>query len=90
MSDATLKDKDRQKYYDTMESLFGHPGWALLMEDASRIFALSSNIESVDAAHSVEYRRGEIGNLRWLLSQKAIHDACYADEMAQQDEEAGE
>jgi len=89
MSEATLKDKDRQQYYDTMESLHGHPGWALLMEDAARILSHSSDIDSIDATHSLDFRRGECHNLRWLLAQQAIHRDCYAQELAEQDAPEG-
>ena len=81
----SLKDKDRQQYYDTMDGLFGHPGWVLLMEDAHRLAAQTNSLDSIDPEHSVEFRRGELHNLKWLIAQQDIHSACFTDELAEQD-----
>jgi len=79
-----LIDKERQRYYDMMESLFGHPGWQSLMNDAQEIANRANQIDSIDAEHSLDYRRGERDNARWLLNLQAIHRQCYDIEMAQQ------
>lgn len=83
-SPKTLVDKDRQKYYDMMESLFGHPGWQALMEDAAKLEAMANSLDSITDATPLEYRRGERNNLRWLLSQKAVHDRCFEMELEQE------
>lgn len=80
----TLKDKDRQQYYDTMDGLFGHPGWVLLMEDAHRLAAQTNSLDSVDETHSVEFRKGELHNLKWLIAQESVHRACFDAELAEQ------
>ena len=72
-----LKNTELQQHYQAMFDMFESDGWRRLMEDAGRVKAVVSSLDSVDAEHSVDFRRGERSILTWIMSQRQIHEMAY-------------
>lgn len=72
-----LQDANLEQHYRLMFDLFQHDGWKRLMEDVGKLERAVSNVDSVDAQHSVDFRKGQRDIIKWLLSQREIHEIAY-------------
>jgi hypothetical protein len=83
---VALKDRELNDYYETMFDLHAHPGWELFMQDVQRYLAPREEIRTA-TPDTLEYRRGEVSVLDWLLVQSTTLRAAYEQMEAEEAEE---
>jgi len=73
----TLKDQKLQKHYDDAFAMHSSDGWKDLMEDAQGAADAAANVRNVTAEQSVDFRRGQLHVLDWLLKRKEFYEQAY-------------
>jgi hypothetical protein len=70
-------NQELQKYYEDRFDLFSHPGWQDLMEDANLMLQAMNNISTIADEKSLQFRKGEISIMTWLITLKAVSERAY-------------
>lgn len=52
-------------------------GWTDLIKDAEGMLAEYNKITSVDSTHSVDFRKGQVDILSWLIGLRDISEHAY-------------
>jgi len=78
-------DQETQKYYDNYFSLFMTDGWKQLVEDFSGNVANINSVESTKDAEDLQFRKGQLNILAYLLNLEHIITNNY-DELAKTEE----
>jgi hypothetical protein len=68
-----------QRYYEDRFDLFSTPGWIDLMDDANKMFDALNNVSTIADEKSLQFRKGEISILTWLITLKEISERAYED-----------
>ena len=68
-----------QRYYEDRFDLFSTPGWIDLLDDANRMFEALNNVSTIADEKSLQFRKGEISILTWLITLKEISERAYED-----------
>ncbi len=68
-----------QKYYEDRFDLFSMPGWIELIEDANKMFEALNNVSTISDEKSLQFRKGEISILTWLITLKEVSERAYED-----------
>ena len=68
-----------QKYYEDRFDLFSRPGWTDMMEDIEGMLAALNNVSTIADEKSLQFRKGEISILTWLVTLKEISERAYED-----------
>jgi hypothetical protein len=55
----------------------GEQGWRDLMVDVQGIIDATDRLSSVTETTSLDFRRGELSILRWLLSLESVSENAY-------------
>jgi len=76
-SPKTLNDQKLQQHYDAAFEMHASAGWNDLMEDAEETAARVGDVRNVTAEHSVEFRKGQLHVLDWLLKRKEFYEQAY-------------
>jgi len=63
-------DKELQTYYEETFSMMATQGWVLLMEDLEKLKQQVENIRTVEDAHKLYYRQGQLDILDLMLNRK--------------------
>ena len=78
-------NQETQKYYDNYFSLFMTDGWKQLTEDFSGNVANINSVESTKDAEDLQFRKGQLNILAYLLNLEHIITNNY-DELAKTEE----
>ena len=70
---------DLQKYYEDRFDLFSRPGWTDMMEDIEVMLTALNNVSTIADEKSLQFRKGEISILTWLITLKEISERAYED-----------
>jgi hypothetical protein len=68
-----------QKYYEDRFDLFSRPGWTDMMEDIEVMLTALNNVSTIADEKSLQFRKGEISILTWLITLKEISERAYED-----------
>ncbi|CAB5223107.1 hypothetical protein UFOVP376_51 [uncultured Caudovirales phage] len=68
-----------QRYYEDRFDLFSTPGWIDLMDDAVKMFEALNNVSTIADEKSLQFRKGEISILTWLITLKEVSERAYED-----------
>ena len=68
-----------QRYYEDRFDLFSTPGWIDLMDDAAKMFEALNNVSTIADEKSLQFRKGEISILTWLITLKEVSERAYED-----------
>jgi hypothetical protein len=68
-----------QKYYEDRFDLFSQPGWLDLMEDVEVMLEAMNNVSTIADEKSLQFRKGEISILTWLITLKGVSERAYED-----------
>lgn len=68
-----------QKYYEDRFDLFSQPGWRDLMEDVEVMLQAMNNVSTIADEKSLQFRKGEISILTWLITLKGVSERAYED-----------
>lgn len=72
-----------QRYYEQAFSMMATEGWKDLMEDVQRIADSYDKLSSVTETHPLDFRRGQMDILNWLLGLRTAYEQTY-EELAQE------
>ena len=70
-------DKELQKYYEDRFSMMVTSGWKDLVEDAEGMLNEYNKVTNIGASTSVDFRKGQIDILTWLIGLKDISELSY-------------
>lgn len=63
-------EQSLQKYYESSFEMFSSDGWGFLMEDLEKLKQQVENIRTVEDAHKLYYRQGQLDILDLMLNRK--------------------
>ena len=86
MSQAGLKDRALQAYYESLFTMHGSPGWQALMEDAALMEADYDRLSGLKTAEEMWFRQGQVDMLRWLKNHAQLVESSYNALVEQQNE----
>ena len=66
-----------QRFYDQAFSMMATEGWQDLMEDVKKIADSYDKLSSVTETHSLDFRRGQLDILNWLLGLRTAYGETY-------------
>ena len=69
ISNEYMSDRDFEQYYSDLKELFASEGWKQLVADAEDEFAIYNSVDLIPANQSLEYNRGYIKALTWLMDR---------------------
>ena len=72
-------NQELQKYYEDRFDLFSRPGWTDLIEDIDAMLTALNNVSTIADEKSLQFRKGEISILTWLVTLKEISERAYED-----------
>ena len=78
-----LTDLEEQKFYESQIDMHATPGWRNFMSEAARIVLEYSDIKNVTPEHSVDFRRGQVDILNWIISQPELIAKCFEERIKQ-------
>lgn len=73
-----------QKFYDEAFTMMATQGWQDLMEDVKKIADSYDKLSSVTETHSLDFRRGQLDILNWLLGLRTAYSSTY-EQLQQED-----
>lgn len=79
-------DKDLQKYYEDRFDMMSSQGWKDLMEDVDKMSINYNNLYSVSTEAELNFKKGQIDILLWLLSLKETSEKAW-EELEESDAE---
>ena len=65
-----------QRYYEQRLSMMGDLAWKDLMEDVETMLKATNTLDGV-TKENVDFRRGEVSMMRWMLSLKDVSEQAY-------------
>ena len=68
-----------QRYYEDRFDLFSMPGWIEFIEDANKMFEALNNVSTISDEKALQFRKGEISILTWLITLKEVSERAYED-----------
>jgi hypothetical protein len=74
-----------QQYYENRLEMTSTQAWKDLMEDVEGMLAVSNTLDGV-TEDNLQFRKGEISLMRWLLNLRQISDTAY--QQLKEDDEA--
>ena len=72
-----LKSAELQRYYDNLFEMHGTAGWANLLEDLQHMEQNYNRVDAVDEQNTLDFRRGQLNVVRWLLGHKELVEHAY-------------
>ena len=73
---AIVIDPILQKYYEDRESIMMTQGWADLMDDIKQMLEATNTLDGT-TKDNVDFKKGEVSIMRWMLSLKEVSEAAY-------------
>ena len=70
-------DKELQRYYEERFSMMVTAGWADLMDDLKVMLDQYSNINSVTDDVTLQFRKGQVDILKYILGLKELSERTY-------------
>lgn len=68
-----------EKYYSERFSMMGTQGWKDLMDDVEQIRKSTDTLSSVTETKSLDFRKGELSMINWILGIKDMSEKAYED-----------
>lgn len=72
-----------QRFYDNAFSMMSTEGWKDFMEDVQKIADSYDKLSSVTETHSLDFRRGQMDIINWVLGLRAAYESTY-DQLTQE------
>jgi len=66
-----------QKYYEDRLSMCATDAWKELMKDVEGMLKATDTLSSVSDTHSLDFRKGEVAMMRWMLSIADVSEQAY-------------
>jgi hypothetical protein len=72
-------DIELQKYYENQFELFSTIGWKDLLEDLQELYTAVNDVNSVEDANTLFYRKGQIDILNLIFDRKNACETAWSD-----------
>ena len=72
-----------QRYYEQAFSMMATEGWKDFMDDVQRIANSYDKLSSVTETHTLDFRRGQMDILNWMLGLRTAYEETY-DQLSQE------
>jgi hypothetical protein len=66
-----------EKYYTDRFEMMSTQGWKDLVEDVDKIIVSLNNISTIDSEKDLQFKKGELSILTWLVNLKEISERAY-------------
>ena len=66
-----------QKYFEDRLSMCSTDAWRELMKDVEGMLKATDTLSSVTNDHSLDFRKGEVSMMRWMLSIANMSEDAY-------------
>lgn len=66
-----------QRYYEDRLNMCSTDPWKELMTDIAAMLKATDTLSSVSDTHSLDFRKGEVSMMRWMLSIADVSEAAY-------------
>ena len=66
-----------QRFYEQAFSMMATEGWSDFMEDVQRIADSYDKLSSVTETHTLDFRRGQMDILNWMLGLRTAYERAY-------------
>ena len=66
-----------QKYYEDRLSMCSTDAWKELMVDVKKMLDATDTLSSVTESHSLDFRKGEVSMMRWMLNIAEVSEQAY-------------
>lgn len=66
-----------RKYYEDRLAMCGTDAWKELMKDIEGMLKATDTLSSVTDAHSLDFRKGEVSMMRWMLSIGDVSEQAF-------------
>ena len=66
-----------EKYYTDRFEMMSTQGWKDLVEDFDKIIVSLNNISTIDSEKDLQFKKGELSILTWLVNLKEISERAY-------------
>ena len=66
-----------QKYYEDRMNMCSTEAWKELMKDVEGMLKATDTLSSVNDTHSLDFRKGEVAMMRWMLSIAQVSEDAY-------------
>ena len=70
-------DINLQRYYENRISMCSTDAWGELMKDVEGMLKATDTLSSVSDTHSLDFRKGEVSMMRWMLSIASVSEYTY-------------
>ena len=70
-------NKELQDYYESRFEMMSTKGWKDLVEDVDKIIVSLNNITTIDSEKDLQFKKGELSILTWLVNLKEISERAY-------------
>lgn len=70
-------NKELQDYYESRFEMMSTQGWKDLVEDIDKIIVSLNNISVVSDEKDLQFKKGELSILTWLVNLKEISERAY-------------
>ena len=70
-------NKELQDYYESRFEMMSTQGWKDLVEDIDKIIVSLNNISTIDSEKDLQFKKGELSILTWLVNLKEISERAY-------------
>ena len=70
-------NKELQDYYESRFEMMSTQGWKDLVEDVDKIIVSLNNISVVSDEKDLQFKKGELSILTWLVNLKEISERAY-------------
>lgn len=65
------------KYYEDRMNMCSTEAWKELMKDVEGMLKATDTLSSVNDTHSLDFRKGEVAMMRWMLSIAQVSEQAY-------------
>jgi len=66
-----------RKYYEDRLAMCGTDAWKELMKDVEGMLKATDTLSSVTDTHSLDFRKGEVSMMRWMLSIGDVSEQAF-------------
>ena len=66
-----------QKYHEDRLSMCSTDAWKELMTDIAAMLKATDTLSSVSDTHSLDFRKGEVSMMRWMLNIADVSEEAY-------------
>ena len=66
-----------QRYYEDRLSMCSTDAWKELMHDVEVMLKTTDTLSSVSDTHSLDFRKGEVSMMRWMLNIASVSEDAY-------------